>query len=251
MKNIALARVFFLVEAETKGLEQQMRSAEKSIGRLGKFIADSPVAAAGALGVALLGIAVKATQMAEGVDKAFRKVGALVPDLANNLKRAQRGIAELAVVTGKSQEQLLQEAEAIARGGVESTSDLLNRLRVLQDLADATGGDVATLANGLDQALDVFGLTADKAGEVTAKLFTISQGKAPIEDLFAALQAAAPGIRALGIHFDTAPACLALRPWLSRVPSAAAAVSKWIPSARMPGAAAWSAAKRSSIGALP
>ncbi len=203
-----MGKIFYELTANTQGLERELKGAEKSLGRFSAYVKANPAAAAGALGVALLGIAAKATEMAEGVDKAFRKVGALVPDLANNLKRAQRGVAELAVVTGKSQEQLLQEAEAIAKGGVEGTDDLLRRLRVLQDLADATGGDVATLANGLDQALDVFGLAADKAGEVTAKLFTISQGKAPIEDLFAALQAAAPGIRQLGLDFDTAAAAL-------------------------------------------
>lgn len=207
-RSISVGKVFYELTANTQGLERELKGAEKSLGRFSAYVKANPAAAAGALGVALLGIAAKATEMAEGVDKAFRKVGALVPDLANNLKRAQRGVAELAVVTGKSQEQLLQEAEAIARGGVDGTDDLLNRLRVLQDLADATGGDVATLANGLDQALDVFGLAADQAGEVTAKLFAISQGKAPIEDLFAALQAAAPGIRQLGLDFDTAAAAL-------------------------------------------
>jgi hypothetical protein len=208
MPSIRIAKVFYEIRAQSEGLAGDLKSAERQMAKFTDYALKNPIAVAGALGVALLGIAAKATEMAERVDKAFRKVGALVPDLADNMKRAQQGIAELAVVSGKSQEQLLAEAETIAKNGVDGTTDLLNRLRVLQDLADAAGADVSALAGGLDQTLDVFGLAADKAGEVSAKLFAIGQGKAPIEDLFAALQAAAPSIRKAGLDFDLAAAAL-------------------------------------------
>lgn len=208
MRSIELARVFYRVEAETKGLDGQLKGAEKSLGRLGDFIRNNPVAAAGALGVALLGVAAKATQMAEAVEIGFRRLGALVPGLTTNLKRVKDGVAAIAQETGRSQEELLANAQAIAAQGVENTEDLLTRLRIVTNLAKVTGTETGTIAAGLDQVLDVFGLAADRATEVGARLFAMAKGKAPLEDLFAAIQGAAPGIRDMGLSFDVAAQAL-------------------------------------------
>lgn len=238
MRSIELARVFYRVEAETKGLDGQLKGAEKSLSRLGDFIRNNPLAAAGALGVALVGVGVKAVQMADQVDAAFRRLGALVPGLTTNIKRAQQGVAALAEETGRSQDELLATAQAIAAQGVESTEDLLTRLRVVTNLARVTGTETAAIAAGLDQVLDVFGLAAEKADEAGVRLFAIAKGKAPLQDLFAALQGAAPGIREAGLSFDVAAQALANLLAEGKSPKQAAMELKQLAAQGAPGKAA-------------
>jgi len=59
-RDLVLARLFYQIEADSKGLDAELKSAERSIDRLAKFIVTNPVSAAGALGAALIGVGVKA-----------------------------------------------------------------------------------------------------------------------------------------------------------------------------------------------
>lgn len=198
-----LERLAYVLRANTEGLASDLQGAERHLDKFTAFVERNPLMAAGALGAALLGVGTKAVAMAAEVEKATKRIERIVPGAAGQLGKLRESIEELSRSTPRSQAELAQAADQIARGGVESMAGLEQRLTAVARAADATGEDMQGILGGLDQALDLFGLSSAESEQVLAKLFATAKGKAPLEDLFAALQGAAPTIRNLGLDFDT------------------------------------------------
>lgn len=207
--DLRLARLFYQIEADTSGLKRELGSAEASLGRLTAFVTKNPVAAMGALAAAAAAAGLKAASMAAQFDNAVRRIAAVVPGATSQLARLREEANRLASSRGLTSEQVLGGLGAVAREGVTDLDALVARFEILQTVADATGSEVGGLATGFDQILDVLGLTDDSLAQVAARLTQVSQGRFPIEDLFAAFQAAAPAIRANGLSFDEAANALA------------------------------------------
>ncbi len=207
--DIRLARLFYSIEADTKGLQQDLNAAERSFGRITDFIRANPVAAAGALAASFVAVGFEARAMAEETDQAMRRIGAVLPDAVGKFGELKSQLDEIAISSGVSQESLVQTAETIARAGVADLPELITRLKVVQETADATGADMGTLAVQLDQVLDTFGLAGDKIADVAAKLKAATQGKASINEILDAFQTAAPTLRSAGVDFDTGVTALA------------------------------------------
>lgn len=207
-RSIELARVFFSIEAETKGLDNQLKGAEKSLGRLGNFIKANPAAAAGALGVALLGIAAKAAEMAEKVQHSMRLVSASMKVTSADLKALTGDLAKLSIQTGRTQVDLAEMARLVAGNGVASIEELRAVLAAGTLAADATGGDLAQILTGLDGVLDSFSIKGDRAEQVLAKLFVTAQGKTTLPALLEAFERLSPVVQRLGVDFETTAAAV-------------------------------------------
>lgn len=208
-RDLVLARLFYQIEADSKGLDAELKSAERSIDRLAKFIVTNPVSAAGALGAALIGVGVKATVMALEVDKAIRKITTLVPEATDRFAELRTEMIRLSVQSGRSAADLAQAGLAIAKGGVSGVDELKDSLNAAVKAADASGEDLATIIQGLDKVMDQFGLSGRDAEAVLAKIFVTAQGKTSIVELLEAFDRLTPVIEKNGLSFETAAQALA------------------------------------------
>lgn len=153
--------------------------------------------------LAVLGIGAAATKMADEVDASLRRVEARVPQVAGRMDELREIIRDMSLAGPHSQAELAAAAAEIGRQGAGSLEDVQSRLAAVAKLADATGENLTDIIAGLDQATDLFGLSANDAEGFVAKLFATAQNRAPIAEIFNALQAAAPAVRDFGIDADT------------------------------------------------
>lgn len=208
-RDVELAKLFYTIEAKTGGLHRELASAEKSLGRLASFVRANPVAALGALGAAAVAAGLKAAAMAEQFDAGVRRIAAVIPGGADAVRQLTTDIEALAAKTGKSAAELSQAGLVIGRAGLTGPQEFADRLELVSKVADATATDMSRVAQDIDLVLDVFGLSADKAGEVAAKLVAAGKGKFEWESLTAAIQAVAPAVQDAGLGFDEAVGFLA------------------------------------------
>jgi hypothetical protein len=207
-QSLELARLFYTVEADTKGFKRDLDDAQRSAIRFTDFILAHPVVAAGALGAALIGVGIKATAMAAETDQAVRRIAAVLPDAIGKFEELKQAVDAIAKSSGISEEALLTTAQALA-GSSKDLPDLLQRLKAVQIAADATGLDMGTLADQLTRVLHIFDLNGDQIENVAAKLKAAAQGKISLEDLLDSFRTAAPALRAANVDFDTGAAALA------------------------------------------
>lgn len=204
-----LAELFYELRARTEGIEKDLNTAERHLGRFTTFVLNNPITAVTALGTAVLAAAAKAAQMAAQIEGAMRKVAAAVPTGQEGIDRLRKTISDLSKETGRSQDEIAQIAVATARIGAESADAVARRTKAAVTLATATGADIQGTVEGLDQVLDLFGHSSEQAAEDVAQLFAAAQGRSSVEDLFGQLQAAAPAINKLGLDISTASRALA------------------------------------------
>lgn len=202
-RDIALARLFYDIEAETKSLDQGLKDSERKLVSFSTFVRAHPMKALGALTAAAAVAGVQAAKMAEQFDAAARKIAATIPDGTARLQDLKKAADQLAISKGLSSDVVLAGLSAIAKEGVTGVEALIARFEALQTAADATGTDVAALAGPFDQILDVFGLADTELQRVAATLAAISQERGiGFEDFLGAFQSAAPVIREAGLSFD-------------------------------------------------
>jgi len=204
---------FYAIEAETKGLDAELNKAEKSFGRLSDFIKANPVAAAGAMGAALIAVGVRATEMAGEVDAAMRKVAIAVPGATDRLNELKDTGRELATEFGISQTEIAKVMEMVARTGVESTDELIAASRAAVRAQRATGEEFATIVGLIDTAMDNFGVSAQDADAQLAKLIATAKGKISLAELEEVLKAIGPTAKKAGVDFTTmVEAIVSVRP---------------------------------------
>lgn len=202
-----LAELFFDLRARTEGLQKDVSTAERQMGRLTSFVLKNPVTALAAVGTAAAGAALAAVRMASEIETSMRRVQSSTAGGAEGIKALQRDIAQLSRDTGVAQAELARAAELAAKSS-SSTSETGTRLRAATLAAVATGDDVTGLLEGLDQALDLFNRSGAESEQVLAELFAAAQGRQGLQDLFAELKAAAPAIQQLNLDLPTAARAL-------------------------------------------
>jgi methyl-accepting chemotaxis protein len=197
-----LGELYYDITARTDKLTREISGVERSFGKLTTFVLKNPVAAIAAVGTALLAVAAKAIAMANDVEKSMRRVQAVTAGGAQGIKQLRGEIEQLSRSTGRSQKEL-GEAAAIAAKSAGSTTEVGQRLRAALDLSQATGEDLTGILENLDTVLDVFGKSSEDSAESLATLFAAAKGRQPITELFAAIEASAPGIQRLGLDLNT------------------------------------------------
>ena len=178
-----LAELFYDLRAKTEGLDKDLQGAERSFGKFTNYVLKNPVLAIGAVGTALLGVAIKAARMAEDVEKGMRRVQIATTGGAAEIKVLRAQIEGMSVATGRTQAELAKAA-ALAAKSAGSTEEIAQRLQAALDVSQATGEDLEHILEAVDDVLDTFGLSSDKAAESLATLFSAARGRESIVTLF-------------------------------------------------------------------
>lgn len=209
------------LDAKTVGLEAKVASLQ---GQLDKFQARATTSSETALGsflkfadgikpvtltiagatAAIGALAVKAVEAAEQADGAMRQIGANLPTGAQGLGRLVLDIDDVAAASGRARDEVRAAAVEIAKLGVSGPAEVRARLQAATELSDATGTDLMTTVQGLDQVMDLFHLDAGQAEEMLAKMASAAKGRTDIEGMFDAFRTGAPALHELGIDADTA-----------------------------------------------
>ena len=203
-----LAELFYDLRARTEGLEKDVASAERSLGKLTTYVLANPVVALAAVATAAAGAAAAALKMASEIDGSMRRVAAAVPTGAAGIKTLTQELENLSRQSGKSQAELGRAAERIAQVGAGSAEEVAVRLRGATQASVASGLALDATIDGLDQALDLFALGAGESTAALAELFDVAKGRTSLADVFALLQGAAPSIQKLGLDLPTASRAL-------------------------------------------
>lgn len=156
------------------------------------------------IGAALVAIEVKATEMATAVDGSLKQIGAASPALREDLRGVQETIDAVAEASGRDKDEIRAASEEIARLGVQSKAEFDAKLKAATLIADATGTQLSTAVEGVDQLGDAFNLTADQIVQASAKIYSASKGRVDFDSIFGALKQSIPRIKELGLDLDTA-----------------------------------------------
>jgi methyl-accepting chemotaxis protein len=202
-----LSELFYELRARTEFLDKDLAQSQRSFGKLTDFVLKNPVAAITAVGVAIVGVAVKATQMAERVQRGFGDVQRSIGATSAEMRRLGDEVSRLSKETGRSQEELSQAA-AFAAKSASSTEEIGQRLRAALEVSQATGDDLTSVLGSLDQVLDTFNKSGKDSAETLATLFAAARGRQPLGDLFTAIQTAQPSIAKLNLDLSTAARAL-------------------------------------------
>lgn len=198
-------QLFYTLQVRTEGVQEGLANAQRSLARFTDFVKANPAASTAALGAALIAVGTKATSMARDVEAAGRRINAVFPGIVAAARPLSNefGIAQTAVV---------QLFDTIERNGASSRAEIEATARATLKLNQALAGSpdqLEGIAGALDQVLDLFHLNGEQADQVAAKLFKLSAGKVPVQELADAFRASATVIRSNGISFDDAAAGLA------------------------------------------
>lgn len=191
--------LFYEIEGQTSGFEESM---DKSKAKLSAFITyaqGNPAIVLAGLGAAFLAVAAHATAMAAEIDDSLRKVSKSFPLTQEGAERLRDTLAEMSRITPRSQAELSQALEDIAQKGVGSIEEMQFRLRKAVDIADASGTDLKSVIDGLDNIADAFKITAGEAADELTRIFGAAQGKVPLEEVFAVMERGGSILASLGI----------------------------------------------------
>jgi phage gp36-like protein len=198
-----ISELFYELRANTEGLKRDLDDGQRQLGKFSQFVERNPTAVVGALGVALAGIGIEATHMAERTEGALRRITVNIPEGIRGLEELRASLRLVADESGRSRDETLSLFETISKQGVSSAAEIETRARAIQKFADATNAATDTTAAGLDQLMDSFGITADGAELALAKIASVAKGRTDVQSVMDALQAAAPTIAKFGLDFDT------------------------------------------------
>jgi len=176
--------------------------AESSLKRLAATITKHPVAAAGALGSALVAAATQAAFFADKIQQSMMRVGTLIPTARGHLKAMERDLVAISQELPFSIGELAEGLARVGKLGARGPAEALQQLRVAAQAASATGEDLATTIDTLDQVMDAFGISAQDSGKAMDQLVAATQRGVPIADLATVLERAAATAHQAGVGLD-------------------------------------------------
>lgn len=208
-RSVEIAKAFVTIEAQTKGLDQQLSQVEKSFGRTASFIQAHPIAALGALGVAAFSASLKLAQMAEQTNRAIGVIADRVPGATGKIDELRGVVSQLAIQYGKSHDQIISTMDAVSRAGVRNAQELVQVTEAAIRAGEALGENGEELVGGLDAALDIFGIAAKDATAVMVQFFAAAEGRTSVKDLLDTVVKLAPAIQGTGLDLRTTTQALA------------------------------------------
>lgn len=194
--------LFVELDARTSGFEQKLAESKKTLNDFGSFVTGKTGLFAASVGVALVGIGIKATQMAADYDTAIRRMRAASPQLAAGIAQLTKEINALGSASAQSRAQLIAAAEEMSQTGVASAEDAALRLRRSTELADASGANLIEVVRGLDLVADAFGQTSEDAANSLAQIFASTRGKVPFEDVLRVMERGASVLASFKVRAD-------------------------------------------------
>lgn len=202
-RRLELAKLFYTLEANSKGLERELGLAERSLSRTAAFVKANPVLALGALGTAFAAAGAKAVGMAAEFEASMAEVSTLVDTTSVDMQKLAEGVLELyRSLPVESLEELTNGLYNVISAGVPA-SEAVEYLGVAAKAAVGGVTDVNTAVNGLTTATNAFasqGLTAQEAAD---KFFTaVRLGKTTFAEISGSIGNVAGLANSLGISLD-------------------------------------------------
>ena len=186
--NIKLATLFYEVETRTKGVEQDLKETQRSLGNLSSFIEANPKAAFAGLGLAAVGagamIMGAATKLAAQFQSEMAKVNTVaqlsqteLQALGNDVQAAFR---ELPV---ENTQQLTDALYQVVSSGV-AVGDAMDVVKVATKAAVGGFTDAETAVDAITSVMNAYrdsNMTAAHAGDVLAK--AVELGKIEMNEI--------------------------------------------------------------------
>jgi TP901 family phage tail tape measure protein len=175
-----------------------LRDIGQRMQNVGQSMAASFGAATAAIGGAL-GFAVKKSMDFEAQ---IDRVGAVAGATPSEIKKLEQAALDLGASTSKSATEVAQGMEIMATMGY-NTNQILAAMPGIIAAAEASGEDMAVVADTVSAALNAFGLSADKASKVADILAQAANDSAAgIQDMQYTFKYAAPVAKQLGISLE-------------------------------------------------
>lgn len=176
----------------------KLRDIGQRMQSVGQSMATSMGAAATAIGGAL-GFAVKKSMDFEAQ---IDRVGAVAGATPAEIKKLEQAALDLGASTSKSAAEVAQGMEIMAAMGY-NTNQILAAMPGIIAGAEASGEDMALVAETVSAALNAFGLSASEASRVADVLAQAANDSAAgIQDMQYAFKYAAPVAKSLGISLE-------------------------------------------------
>ncbi|MEK4606539.1 phage tail tape measure protein [Geobacillus sp. FSL W8-1251] len=175
-----------------------LRDVGQRMQSIGQSMATSMGAAATAIGGAL-GFAVKKSMDFEAQ---IDRVGAIAGATPAEIKKLEKAALDLGASTSKSATEVAQGMEIMAAMGY-NTNQILAAMPGIIAAAEASGEDMALVADTVSAALNSFGLAASEASRVADVLAQAANDSAAgIQDMQYTFKYAAPVAKSLGISLE-------------------------------------------------
>lgn len=191
--------LFYEIDAHTTGFEENIDKSKKKLAEFITYAAGNPLIVLAAVGAAMVAVGIHAAKMAADIDDSLRRVSKSFPLTQKGAEDLRGTLEELSRVTPRSQAELSEALEAIAQKGVSSIEEMQFRLRKAVDIADASGADLKSVIDGLDNIADAFKISAGEAADELTRILGAAQGKVPLEEVFAVLERGGSVLSSLGI----------------------------------------------------
>ncbi|MGG2988741.1 phage tail tape measure protein [Geobacillus stearothermophilus] len=177
---------------------QNLRDVGQRMQNVGQSMAVSMGAAATAIGGAL-GFAVKKSMDFEAQ---IDRVGAIAGATPAEIKKLEQAALDLGASTSKSATEVAQGMEIMGAMGY-NTNQILAAMPGIIAAAEASGEDMALVADTVSAALNSFGLEASEASRVADVLAQAANDSAAgIQDMQYTFKYAAPVAKSLGISLE-------------------------------------------------
>jgi TP901 family phage tail tape measure protein len=185
--------------------QKDMQEFQKTWGKLGKQLQDAGTkigvafTAAGGAIAAGLGVAVN---KAMDFDSQMSKLGAIAGATGDDLARLRQTALDLGASTSLSASQVADAMTEMAKKGYDTNAVIAAMPGVIA-AAEASGEDLAMVADTVSSALNGFGLKASDASKVADILAQAANASAAgVEDMQYAFKYAAPVAASLGISIE-------------------------------------------------
>jgi hypothetical protein len=204
-----IGRAFVELEARTMGFQQGFDDAQERLAKAAEFVKGSPTLAFAALAATIAAVGVKAVAAAAEVDGALRRMQAAAPGTAGALAQVRAAIRDISVESGRTQEELAGVAARLAEMGESDPTEIARDLRVVAEVADATGQSMDRVAEGLDAIGDAFRLDAQGARDALVQITAITQGKVGLDEVLSVLERNGSALGALKVRAEDAAQAMA------------------------------------------
>lgn len=191
------------VERNNKRASDSYRQTADAVGFLRENLGKIAAAAAAAMAaMKLMEIGKEQMQGAANVEQSLARVKAIAVSTADDFGRLSEQINRSAAAAHVGAVEAAVAAAALAEQG-QSAAEIFQTLTPTLLLAKAGTLEVAEAAGIVDDALDLFGKSAEDAGLMVDQLVAASKGsKEGLNGLATAVRALAPDARALGMDFE-------------------------------------------------
>ncbi|CAM3876818.1 phage tail tape measure protein [Cohnella lubricantis] len=205
MAKETIASMAVRLGVDLTDFQKDMTEFQKTWGKLGKQIQDAGTkigitfTAAGSAIAAGLGVAVS---KAMDFDAEMSRVGAIAGATGSDLEDMRQTALDLGASTSKSASEVATGMELMAAKGYDATQTIAAMPGVIA-AAEASGEDMAMVADTVASALNAFGMEAKDASKVADVLAkSANTSAAGVEDLQYAFKYAAPVANSLGISME-------------------------------------------------